>query len=210
MLVADNKVQELSEINGQVMADILVELDEKDYPIELTALSEVEIRDYVDGPLGTPSSEDDVVPPVPKKAKTKTGDLYILGEHRLLCGDATKAEDVEKVMDGHKADMVFTDPPSGIGYDGGASNKIKRTKLIGDETAALFVPCCEIAFAYSVTDAPMYLWHAGTKGNAAAAAAAAAGYEVRCEIIWHKLKAHYGAFTAQYMQKHEPCYYCFK
>jgi len=140
VLVADNKVQELSEINGQVMADILVELDEKDYPIELTALSEVEIRDYVDGPLGTPSSEDDVVPPVPKKAKTKTGDLYILGEHRLLCGDATKAEDVEKVMAGGKADAVVTDPPYGknvvksgmVGANFGVAKKGRYAAISGD------------------------------------------------------------------------------
>ncbi len=69
-----------------------------------------------------------------------------------------------------------------------------------------------MAFRYSVSDAPLYLWHAGVKGNAAAAAAAAelARYIIRCELIWYKTKAHYGAYMAQYMQKHEPCYYCYK
>ncbi len=68
--------------------------------------------------LADPEQEkkEDVVPDPPKKAKTKQGDLYILGDHRLLCGDATKAEDVKILMDGKKADMVFTDPPYGVGY----------------------------------------------------------------------------------------------
>jgi len=147
-----------------------------------------------------------------KKWKVKTGDIWTLGNHRLLCGDATKKEDVERLMDGKKADMVFTDPPYGVNYDGGASNKNKRERLVGDDQTGLFKPCCKMSFNYSSKNSPLYLWHAGTKGNAAAAAAAAidAGYEIRCEIIWHKLKAHFGAFTAQYMQKHEPLYYCYK
>lgn len=61
-------------------------------------------------------TDPDDVPEVPEEPKTKLGDLYILGEHRLLCGDSTKAEDVERLMDGNKADMVFTDPPYGIKY----------------------------------------------------------------------------------------------
>jgi len=112
VLVADNHVAELAEIDGRLLGDIFVELDQSNYPLELTAYSPEEIRDYVEGPTG-PNPQDDVVPDPPKKAKTKTGDLYILGEHRLLCGDATKKEDVDRLMDGQKADMVFTDPPYG-------------------------------------------------------------------------------------------------
>ena len=83
-------------------------------------------------------TDPDDVPEVPEEAKTKLGDLYILGEHRLLCGDSTKAEDVEKLMNGDKADMVFTDPPYGISYssskyDGntkGLTNKRNKAKMI--------------------------------------------------------------------------------
>jgi DNA modification methylase len=211
VLVADNKIAELSEIDGQVMADVIVELDQVDYPLELTALSDIEIRDYVTGPLEA-TSQDDTVPETPKVPKTKTGDLYILGEHRFLCGDVTKRRDVTKLMGGDKADLVFTDPPYGISYGGGAGNKKKRQGLIGDESADLYDPCCKEAFTHSTEEAALYLWHAGHKGRAGACAnaAMAAGYEIRSQLMWHKLKAHYGGFMAQYMQKHEPCYYCFK
>jgi len=69
-------------------------------------------------------TEDDNIPDVPEKPKTKLGDLYFLGSHRFLCGDATKKEDVERLMDGKKADMVFTDPPYGI-------NIVSTNKTIG-------------------------------------------------------------------------------
>jgi len=64
-----------------------------------------------------PDAKDDEVPEVPKEPISKTGDIWILGRHRVMCGDSTKIDDVEKLMDGKKADMVFTDPPYGIGKD---------------------------------------------------------------------------------------------
>ena len=66
-------------------------------------------------------TDEDFVPEVPDEPKTKLGDIYILGNHRLMCGDSTSIDAVEKLMDGQKADMVFTDPPYGMGYGGGRS-----------------------------------------------------------------------------------------
>lgn len=86
--------------------------------------------------------KDDEVPETPEEPKSKLGDLYELGEHRVLCGDSTKIEDVERLMDGKKADMVFTDPPYGIGLTGkknyGSAKRGTKSedyeKIIGDET----------------------------------------------------------------------------
>ena len=113
VLVADNAVQDFAEIDGLKMADILVELDQMNYDLDLTALDKEQIEDYVVGPTDD-NPQDDVIPDPPKKAITKTGDLWILGEHRVLCGDATKKKDVERLMNGKKAKMVFTDPPYDI------------------------------------------------------------------------------------------------
>jgi len=216
---ADEKLLNLSlnnpAIQGQFIEDISGYIDairaemgdDKDYLALRIDQLRGEIEETKEG-----LTDDDQIPEPPKKAKTKRGDLYILGNHRLLCGDATKAEDYKRLMGKEKADMVFTDPPYGVDYDGGRNNKKKRDCIQGDTNTDLYGPCCKQAFEYSSKGSALYLWHAGIKGiaAAAAAAAAAAGYEIRCELIWHKLKAHYGAFAAQYMQKHEPCYYCYK
>src|ERR1035437_1220271 len=75
-------------------------------------------------------TDEDDAPPVPVEPVSKQGDLYILGNHRLLCGDSTVLADVERLMGGAKADMVFTDPPYGVDYEGGHNEK-KREKLAG-------------------------------------------------------------------------------
>lgn len=174
---------------------------------ELKALG-FDLADFgMDLDMNTGLTDEDDVPETPEEPITKAGDLWILGDHRLLCGNSTKREDVERLMDGKKADMVFTDPPYGVNYDGGSK---LRNKLAGDDTTDLYEPCCKMARDFSTNEAALYLWHAGVKGIAAAVAAAAADWVVRCEIVWNKNKAQFGALSAQYKQKHEPCYYCYK
>ena len=142
-----------------------------------------------------------------EKWQVVTGDLWQIGEHRLLCGDSTKREDGERVMWGEKADMVFTDPPYGVDYEGGAGNEIKREKLQGDESGSLYSPSLKMYKEHCVSGAPMYIWFGDRGGKPVYDAVAEIGYQVRAMIVWNKLDAHYGAFMAQYMQKHEPCLY---
>jgi DNA modification methylase len=99
------------------------------------------------------NENDDAVPEPPKKPKTKTGDLYQLGEHRLLCGDATKKEDMEKLMNGEKSDMVFTDPPYGLGYEYNSYSDIKGNK---------YLEFCDNWFP-NVKDSPLVLITTGWK-----------------------------------------------
>jgi len=117
-MVADNVLAEFAETDGQIMADVLVELDTMNYPLELTGLDPEQIDDYVLGPTNTDVVEDDVPEP-PEDPVSKLGDLWLLGDHRLLCGDSTKAEDVERVMGGEKANLCLTDPPYGVKRDKG-------------------------------------------------------------------------------------------
>jgi DNA modification methylase len=179
------------------------ELKAEGFDLNLTGFDTREIDALT---LAVNPAEDDV-PPVPEAPVSRLGDLWLMGGHRLLCGDATKASDVAQLMGEQSADLVFTDPPYGVGYDGGTT---VRDKLQGDENTDLYAPCCDMAALHSKAGAALYLWHAGVKGIAAAAAAAAAGYSIRCEIVWNKNLAQFGALSAQYKQKHEPCYYCFK
>jgi DNA modification methylase len=118
------------------LSELLLELDTGEFDIEITGFDESELESLlVDRPNGG-LTDDDAVPEVPEEPKTKLGDLYQLGNHRLLCGDATKKGDVEKLMDGQKADMVFTDPPYGVDYSS-RGDKLKGDKLKGDKLKEL-------------------------------------------------------------------------
>ena len=114
------------------LKNLLSEIDTGEFDIEITGFDENEIEDLMTQFYVPEENEkDDEVPEVPEEPITKLGYLYKLGEHRLLCGDATKIEDVEKLMNGQKADMVFTDPPYGIDLDTDwtklkRSNKLKQ------------------------------------------------------------------------------------
>lgn len=115
-LVADNRIAELAEIDQKMLADIFADIDTGEIPLELTGYTEDEVEDIVTAlseALHNDLDDPDDVPevPEPEKVLTQPGDLWIMGRHRLLCGDSTNREDVDTLMDGAKADMVFTDPP---------------------------------------------------------------------------------------------------
>lgn len=109
-MIADNKIAELAEHDDLMMIDEIKELEIED--LELLGLDDFEL------PTEPDPAKEEIEDEVPTNVETrcKEGDLWILGEHRLLCGDATNVQHVEKLMGGEKADMVFTDPPYGVNY----------------------------------------------------------------------------------------------
>ena len=138
--ITDNRLAELTEWDYPKLKDLITEIDTGAIDVELTGFDDEELKEIFDYDSGNGKEETfdvDAELEKIKKAKTKTGDLYQLGEHRLLCGDATKKEDVERLMDGKKADMVFTDPPYGINLDTDYTAIMNRgkqySKVIGDE-----------------------------------------------------------------------------
>jgi len=137
------------------------------------------------------------------------GNLNLKSHHRLLCGDSTDAESVAYLMDGAKADLLVTDPPYGVNYEGGQANDKKREKLINDDTSEIFDSALKVAAGFFDSGA-WYVWHAGSVAEPVYKAVRENGFDARALIIWNKLKAHYGAPSAHYCQKHEPCLYAVK
>jgi site-specific DNA-methyltransferase (adenine-specific) len=137
------RVADLTEkqANAYRLADNKLNESEWDMPLvieELKTLEELAPLTGFDMDLLIEADEaDDVVPDVPETPQSVLGDLYELGEHRVLCGDSTKIDDVEKLMDGKKADMVFTDPPYGISFEDSKGNSIKNDDF-NDEKLADF------------------------------------------------------------------------
>ena len=145
-------------------------------------------------------TDDDDIPEV-EEAITKSGDIWLLGEHRVLCGDATKKEDVALLMEGQKADMVFIDPPYGVDYDGGMKKQKKlKNDNVGTGIYHLFMPNAVEALK---DDGAFYVWYAD------ATATATAGLIISAQIIWAKNHAQFMS-NAKYKGKHEPCFYAHK
>jgi site-specific DNA-methyltransferase (adenine-specific) len=157
------------------------------------------------------AEEDDFDATPPEEPITVLGDLYEIGEHRLLCGDSTDSDQVAKLMNGEKADMVFTDPPYGVSYTGG-HNKKQRTGIIADELqgedlSSLFEDSINTACIFSKDSAPFYIWYAGGKSKETYLGLSKTPIEVRAVICWYKVKSGSGAFMSQYIPNYEPCIY---
>lgn len=192
---------ELDELNSW-LADMEDDIQESIRLVD-TEL-EIDIPEDVEETEGDDDIPEDVEP------ITKPGDLWELNNHRLLCGDSTKVEDVERLMNGQKADMVFTDPPYGVDYDGGHATDKRREKLENDNDVFMYDKPIKNAFVFSTDNAPIYLWFADRFAKDVINGIEGAGYQIRTWIIWNKNLAQFGAIGAQYKSKHEPCIYAFK
>jgi DNA modification methylase len=137
------------------------------------------------------------------------GDVWQLGEHRLMCGDSTDAENVRILLDGQKADLCFTDPPYGVSYTGGiqfkADGSVERNnrEMIANDDIDIYAQVFEVLKDF--VNGPCYVWFADSKAASLYAAAEKYG-EIHALLIWVK-NGGYGALDANYKQKHEPCLY---
>jgi len=146
-------------------------------------------------------TDEDAAPHVPDEPTAKLGQIWKLGDHRLMCGDSTLKEDVERLMDADTADMVFTDPPYGVDYDGGSK---KREKLKDDHVGTDIYEKVIPVLAH-FCKGPCYTWYAGTKPNGLYNAVIKYG-NIHSIIIWVKNNSTFN-MNIHYKQKHEPCLY---
>ena len=130
-ILADNKLAEMAGWDMELLSIELEELKELDFDIDLTGFNSDELSDIF-GEEEPEIAEDDYEVELPEEPKTKLGDIYQLGRHRLMCGDSTDKATVEKLMNGVKADMVFTDPPYGMKKenDGVANDNLNYDDLL--------------------------------------------------------------------------------
>ena len=126
LVIADNKIASNSGWNEDLLRAELQALDDLDFDLDITGFSLDELDDLLyDEEAAGGNTEDDQVPGVQEQPVSKAGDLWVLGYHRLLCGSATEAADVETLMAGQLADMVFTDPPYNVDYGNNAKDKMR-------------------------------------------------------------------------------------
>jgi DNA modification methylase len=129
-IIADNKLALNAGWDDEMLRIEFDALKEVDFDLEMTGFSLDEINGLMPDEINEGLTDEDAVPDVPEEPITKLGDIYQLGNHRLMCGDSTSIDAVERLMNGQKANMVFTDPPYNIGFGGTMSNTTKDGVMI--------------------------------------------------------------------------------
>lgn len=191
----------------------LLDLDGLGFDLNLTGFDPEELEFYTETSSGEGNTDPDDVPETPLHPVTLPGDVWVLGRHRLACGDSTDPDTVKLVLQGVRPLLLVTDPPYGVDYDpadrGKARNADGKLLSVGMKRAVGKVQNDDIAHwqkAYELFPGDVaYVWHAAINPAAAQGDLEAAGFEVRMQIIW--AKSAIVVSRGHYHMQHEPCYY---
>jgi DNA modification methylase len=205
--IADNQTATLSRWDEDKLPLELMELQKADFDLTLTGFPEDEILRLLAAPPAEGQCDPDEVPEPPADPVTKPGDLWALGRHRLLCGDATKPEDLARVTGGQAVDMLLTDPPYNVAYEGKTPDRltIANDAMPDAEYRTFLASALTAAGQHLRTGGSFYVWHADTAGLAVRSACADAGLAVRQCLVWVKSVLVPG--RQDYQWRHEPCLY---
>jgi len=210
LVIADNKLALNAGWDNEMLALEFKDLMDQGFDVELIGFSQDEIDALMPEELPEGLTDPDDAPPVPVDPVTVQGDVWVMGKHRLLCGDSTSIADLERLCDGQPVDMWLTDPPYNVAYEGGTKEKLTiKNDSMGDDQFRQF-----LRDAYTAADAVMkagavfYIWHADSEGYNFRGAAKDAGWTVRQCLIWKKSSLVLG--RQDYQWQHEPCLYGWK
>jgi site-specific DNA-methyltransferase (adenine-specific) len=219
ILLVDNRTSDLATYDTFGLAELLRDLYSSDMGLSGTGFDGDDLDDLVRG-LELDSGQEPAPDPRFERAeqlrrrwKVKQGDVWQIGDHRLVCGDCTKKGAIQDVLDGSPAQMVMADPPYNVSYTGGSGNARARSDSYEDDRDDYrdwLSTVLTRAAEGSDDRAALHLWFASAKMRDVLAALDEAGWQDRNLLIWNKLDAHYGALSAQYKHRHEPMIYCHK
>ena len=220
----------LNKITGEwdelKLKDLLLDLDLGDYDISLTGFESEELTDLVDRLAIEPEAIDDdfdeseMLEQI-SEPKTKLGDVWKLGRHRLMCGDSTSQEDVATLMKGELADLIITDPPYNVNYGDKAemldtylqkghrnNSRIKNDNMDNESFYSFMLQIYQSAYEFMREGAAIYVFHAESTGHIFRQAFLDAGLKLSQCLIWEKITFVLG--RQDYQWRHEPCLYGWK
>lgn len=202
-ILADNRLTEMGGWDMDIVSQEVEWLRGEGFNIDVTGFTADDILfDEIDFGLGEEEEPDPTI-----EAITKTGDIWRLGHHRLICGDSTKPEDLASLMHGDKADLLITDPPYNVDYEG-AAGKIENDSMSADEFEDFIFNAFNIAAGHMKEGAAYYCWYASISQKNVQAALEKSGLPPRQILIWVKSALVLG--RQDYQWRHEPCFYGWK
>ncbi len=218
LVIADNKIAENAGWDEELLRLELQNLADEDFDLDLLGFDDVELDDLLASLDDDEAAAlDENIPEVQENPVSRTGDIWIMGEHRLLCGDSTSEADMKKLMDGELADMVFTDPPYNVNYGDTAKDKLRSkggakagrkimNDNLGDDFEAFLTAACKNMLAH--TKGALYICMSSSELDTLQSAFRSAGGKWSTFIIWAK-----NTFTlgrSDYQRQYEPILYGWK
>ncbi|MEX2453688.1 MAG: DNA methyltransferase [Rhodospirillaceae bacterium] len=205
-ILADNRIALSAGWDDEILALEMADLSNLGLEVSLTGFTDAEINRLLADATPEDPREDET-PEVEEMGVSLPGDLWLLGDHRVACGDATDAALVNRLLDGALPTLMVTDPPYGVEYDAEW-----RDKVHGSEGSVRSTGAVSNDDRFDWTDAlrhfpgnVAYVWHAASKAVEVAEGLAALGFERRAQIVW--VKQHFAISRGHYHWQHEPCWY---
>ena len=208
-VLADNKLAMNAGWDNEMLAVEISELQGADFDVSITGFDEMEIADLFAGDNDAEAVDDefDLSAALEKASFAEYGDIWHVGRHRLMCGDATKAEDVEKLMEGKKANLMLTDPPYGVDFKSSSGLTIKNDSIKGSEFYQFLLDAFTNMKIHMEKGGSAYCFHADTEGLTFRQAFIDAGFHLAGVCIWVKNSLVLG--RSDYQWQHEPVLYGF-
>ncbi len=209
--IMDNKSHELSMWDEDLLKTELMELKELDFNLDLTGFNEIEIDKLIDSDL----KEQELPNHKEPKYDVRIEDIWQLGNHRLMCGDATNEEDVKRLMNEQTSKLMVTDPPYGVKYNPKWRDEADKKGILGNRYPVRALgevkndDIIDWSEAYKLFDTDViYNWHASWFTSLVQENLEKVGYEIIASIIW--AKPHFALSQGNYHWQHEPCWYAVK
>jgi DNA modification methylase len=213
VLISNSRYAEMSQ---ESLSDFMIDFELKFDDLEFLDLVDIDMKDISLEEPKQGLTDEDAVPEVAQNIHgVVLGDVYQLGEHRLICGDATKIEDVERLMNGQKADLLHTDPPYNVDYSNqdrpkaGKNNlgRIANDSMSDSDFKEFLTSALTCAFAVLKPDSSAYIWYASKESLNFINATELAGLEINQQVIWKKPML---LGRGKYQWAHEPCIFAIK
>ncbi|KZZ75083.1 DNA methylase N-4 [Oleiphilus sp. HI0132] len=209
LVIADNKIAENAGWNDELLKLELEELGDLGFDLDLIGFSDEELDELLGNDEQSGESDEDEIPEVEDEPVSRHGDVWVMGDHRLLCGDSTSKQDLEKLMSGELADMAFTDPPYNVDYGNNAKDKMrgKDRRIMNDNLGDDFYQFLKDALTnlLSVTKGACYIAMSSSELDTLQKAFRDAGGKWSTFIVWAK-----NTFTlgrSDYQRQYEPILY---